>query len=81
MADDLKARAHDLDVTVWVGKNGIDPVVDELNDQLAQRNLVKVRFQRAALGGTTTEEQANDLADRVNADVIDVRGHTAVLHR
>ncbi|WP_254537565.1 YhbY family RNA-binding protein [Halomarina litorea] len=81
MADDLKARAHDLDVTVWVGKNGIDPVVDELNDQLAQRNLVKVRFQRAALGGTDADEQADALADRVNAEVIDVRGHTAVLHR
>ncbi len=81
MSDDLKARAHDLDVTVWVGKSGLDPVVDELNDQLAQRNLVKVRFQRAALGGTTADEQAAALADRVNAEVIDVRGHTAVLHR
>jgi RNA-binding protein len=81
MTDDLDSAAHDLDVTVWVGKNGIDPVVDELNDQLAQRNTVKVRFQRAALGGTTTDERAEELAGRVSASVVDVRGHTAVLHR
>ena len=79
--EDLKARAHDLDVTVWVGKSGIDPVVDELGDQLADRDLVKVKFLRAARGGTTTEELADNLAERVNADVVETRGHTAVFHR
>ena len=77
----LKRRAHDLDVTVWVGKNGIDAVVDELNDQLASKNLVKVKFLRAGRAGGTTEEKAEELAERVNADLFDVRGHTAVLHR
>ena len=79
--DDLKARAHDLDVTVWVGKSGLNPVVDELGDQLTDRDLVKVKFLRAARGGTTTEELAEELADRVSADVVDTRGHTAVFHR
>ena len=79
--EDLRARAHDLDVTVWVGKSGIDPVVDELADQLADRDLVKVKFLRAARGGTTPEELADDLADRVDAEVVETRGHTAVFHR
>ncbi|QLD88385.1 YhbY family RNA-binding protein [Natronomonas salina] len=79
--DDLKARAHDLDVTVWVGKSGLDPVVDELGDQLTDRDLVKVKFLRAARGGTTTDELAEELADRVSADLVDTRGHTAVFHR
>lgn len=78
---DLKARAHDLDVTVWVGKSGLDPVVDELSDQLTDRDLVKVKFLRAARGGTTTDELADELAERVSADVVDTRGHTAVFHR
>ncbi|ADD06749.1 CRM domain protein [Natrialba magadii ATCC 43099] len=77
----LKQRAHDVDVTVWVGKSGVDAVVDELNDQLADRDLVKVKFLRAARAGSSTEEKAADLADRVNAQLIDTRGHTAVLHR
>lgn len=78
---DLKSRAHDTDVTVWVGKSGLDPVTEELSDQLADRELVKVKFLRAARGGTTTEELAKDLADRADAELFDTRGHTAVYHR
>lgn len=78
---ELKRRAHDLDVTVWVGKGGIESVVDELDDQLSSTDLVKVKFLRAARAGSSTEEKAADLADRVSADLIDTRGHTAVLHR
>jgi RNA-binding protein len=78
---DLRSRAHDLDVTVWVGKGGIGAVVEELDGQLRERELVKVKFLRAARGGTDAEELAADLADRVGADVVDVRGHTGVFHR
>lgn len=78
---DLKSRAHDTDVTVWVGKAGLDPVAEELTDQLADRDLVKVKFLRAARGGTTTEELAADLAERTGAELVDTRGHTAVYHR
>lgn len=78
---DRRRRVHDLDVTVWVGKNGIDAVVGELTDQLAERDMVKVKFLRAARGGTTTEELAADLADGVNATLVETRGHTAVLER
>lgn len=78
---DLRSRAHDLDVTVWVGKSGLDPVVDELDDQLAERDLVKVKFLRAARGGTSTAELAERLAERTNADLVDTRGNTAVVHR
>ncbi|WP_226481703.1 YhbY family RNA-binding protein [Natrinema amylolyticum] len=78
---ELKQRAHDLDVTVWVGKSGVDAVVDELDDQLSDRDLVKVKFLRAARAGSSTEEKAADLAERVNAELIDTRGHTAVVHR
>ena len=77
----LRERAHEVDVTVWVGKAGIDAVIDELSDQLDDRELVKAKFLRAARGGTTTEELAADLADRVDAEVIETRGHTAVVHR
>ncbi|WP_290810636.1 YhbY family RNA-binding protein [Halovivax sp.] len=78
---ELKRRAHDLDVTVWVGKGGVDAVVDELDDQLDSTDLVKVKFLRAARAGTETEELAADLAERVDADLVDTRGHTAVMHR
>ena len=44
-------RIHNLDVTLWVGKQGIGAVVDELDDQLDDRDFVKVKFHRAARGG------------------------------
>lgn len=72
---------HDLDVTVWVGKNGLDPVVDELNDQLHERGLVKVKFLRAARSEGEPAALAEELADRTNASVVDTRGHTSVLKR
>lgn len=78
---ELKRRAHDLDVTVWVGKSGVEAVVDELDDQLNDRDLVKVKFLRAARAGSSTEEKAADLAEDVHAELVDTRGHTAVLHR
>jgi len=76
----LRKRAHDLDVTVWVGAGGIDAVVDELAGQLERRDLVKVRFLSAKGGGPSTDEQAEVLAERTGATLVETRGHTAVFH-
>jgi RNA-binding protein len=82
MSDATRRRQiHELDVTVWVGKHGIDAVVEELSDQLESRQFVKVKFHRAARAGTDTETLAAELADRVNASVVETRGHTAVVER
>jgi len=74
-------RIHDLDATLRVGKNGIDAVADELDGQLEDRGLVKIKFLRAARGGTDAETLAGELAERVGASVVDTRGHTAVIER
>lgn len=74
-------RIHDLDATLRVGKHGIESVADELGTQLDDNQFVKVKFLRAARGGTTSEALAEDLADHVSADVVQVRGHTAVFER
>jgi len=79
--EDRRQRIHGLDVTVWVGKHGVEAVVDELADQLSDRDMVKVKFLRAARGGTTTEELAEELAERADATVVETRGHTAVIER
>jgi RNA-binding protein len=76
---ELRKEAHDLDVTVWVGKSGIDAVTDELADQLRDRTLVKVKFLRSARGSRDVEELAAELAAAVDAEVIETRGNTAVL--
>ena len=77
MTEDLRARAQSIDVTVWVGKAGVDAVVD----QLANRDLVKVKFLRSARGTASTDALAEDLADRVDATLVETRGNTGVFHR
>ncbi|MEF8773074.1 YhbY family RNA-binding protein [Halodesulfurarchaeum sp.] len=81
MNDELRAQAQKIDVTVWVGKAGIESVRDELDDQLANRELVKVKFLRSARGGTDTAELAADLADMVDAELVETRGNTGVYYR
>ncbi len=76
----FKQQIHDLDVTVRVGKSGLEAVIPEVDNQLTDRDLVKVKFLRSARGGTNAEELAAELAEEVSAEVVDVRGHTAVVH-
>jgi RNA-binding protein len=78
MTEDIAKQAHEADVTVWVGKAGVEAVVDELDDQLDDRDVVKVKFLRSARGGTSTEDLADELAELADADVVDTRGNTAV---
>ena len=78
---ELARRAHEADVTVWVGKAGIDAVAEELADQLADRELVKVKFLRSARGGADTEAVAGELATAVDAELFETRGNTAVYVR
>jgi RNA-binding protein len=78
---DLRERAHDLDATLRVGKRGVEAVADEADDQLADRDLLKVKFLRAGRAGDDVESLAADLAEQVGATVVETRGNTAVLHR
>lgn len=77
---ELRKQAHDVDVTVWVGKGGIEAVVEELRGQLDERELVKVKFLSARAPGESTEDQAEALAERIDATLVETRGHTAVFH-
>jgi RNA-binding protein len=76
--EDRQRRIHELDVTLRVGKGGVEQVADELADQVADRGLVEVKFLRAARGGTTTDELAAELASLAGVSLVRTRGHTAV---
>ena len=81
MSNRYRAEAQDLDVTVWVGKAGIEAVIEELAGQLEERELVKVKFLRAARGERGTDELASDLESQVDATLVETRGNTAVYHK
>jgi RNA-binding protein len=76
----LRAEAHHLPATVHVGAQGLtDSVAKSLDDALRTRELVKVKLGRGA--PLTAKEAAEQLAERVSAEVIQVIGRTVTLYR
>lgn len=75
-----RRRVHEADATIRVGKGGIEAVVEELRDQLRERDLVKVKFLRTARGTSDTGDLATRLAREAEAELIETRGHTATYH-
>lgn len=73
-----RSIAAGLEATVRMGKAGVtQALVDEIRAQLRKKDAVKVK-----LLGTRREETrqiAEELAERCNAELIDVRGNTVAL--
>ena len=70
--------AANLDATVRMGKSGpTAALIEEIKSQLKKKDAVKVKL----LGTKRDETKAlsGELAERCNAELIDVRGNTVVL--
>ena len=69
--------------TVWVGKDGLTPQsCKEIEKQLQQNKMVKVRVLPAALQSlTTAEEIAAKAAKDTESALVEVRGHVFILFR
>jgi len=72
---------------VRVGKRGItDALIRELDNILKARGVVKVKLLRSFRESYDVDREvrarlAEELAERLRAEVIDVRGYTIVLKR
>jgi len=76
----LRAEAHRLTATVHVGHHGMtDAVRQSLDDDLRTHELVKIQFTKTA--DVTVKEAANQLAQAIGAEVVQVIGRTATLFR
>lgn len=77
---ELRAHAHHLPVTVHIGHQGAtDSVRQSLDDALRTKELVKVQFSKNSTA--KAKDVVNELAQSVNADVVQVIGRTATLFR
>ena len=75
----LKARAHNLDPRVMVGKEGAsDALKRALETQLDNDELVKLRF---VSGKETCRETAQTLARASGRELVQCIGYVAVLYR
>ena len=76
----LRSMAHHLDPVISVGKNGItDAVARQTEEELELRELVKVSVQE--MSDYSAREAANELAERVGAEVVQVLGRKFSLYR
>ncbi|RLE51928.1 MAG: ribosome assembly RNA-binding protein YhbY [Candidatus Methanomethylicota archaeon] len=69
---------------VHVGKRGLcSEVLDEIDRQLEAREVIKVRILKSALQVENCDRKtlAKKLAEAVGAEILDIRGLTAVLYR
>ena len=77
---ELRADAHHLRPLVQVGHGGIGPaVIASLDDALRTHELVKVQLARQS--DLAPREAATQLAEAVQADVVQVIGKTASFYR
>ena len=75
----LKALSTELVPTLWVGKNGAnEAIVRELREQLKLRKMVKVRILKTSLLESSRDEIAHALGQASSAQLIDLKGATAV---
>ena len=76
----LRSQAHHLTATVHVGQHGLTrALVHSLDDALRTHELVKVQLVKNA--EVSAKEAANELAQAVQADVVQVIGRTTTLYR
>ncbi len=73
----------DENPTIWVGKDGLTPpLISEIEKQLQQNKMVKVRILPAALQGDNTAQSiAAKAAEQTAAALVEVRGHVFILFR
>lgn len=76
----LRGFANKLEVVVHIGKSGVTPtVVKQVVDALDAREMIKCKVQDNAM--LTAKTVATELAEAVNADIVQVIGSKLVLYK
>ena len=76
----LRGQAHDLKALLQIGNKGVTPAfIAELDAVLEQHELIKVKV--AGEDRDVRDSMIDDLADKVDAALVQRIGHTAVLYR
>ena len=76
----LRGMANSLDTILQVGKSGVGAeTVTQTDDALTARELIKMRVLETS--PVTSREAAQELAEKTNADIVQVIGSRFVLYR
>ena len=78
----VKRTLSEESSTILIGKSGVsEEVLKEVEKQLEKRKMVKVKLLGTALKGSKTKQIAAQIAERTEASLVEVRGHTFMLYR
>ena len=79
---ELRSTAANIEPATHIGKNGVtDSLIEEINRQLKDNKLIKVKVLKSAMESMPREEIARQLAAKTGAELIEVRGNTVVLFK
>lgn len=77
---ELKGLANSLEPVFQIGKGGVnDAQVNQIDDYLRVHELVKIKVLDNSL--YTAKEAAIEIAEKINADVVQVIGSKAILYK
>jgi RNA-binding protein len=78
----IKRRLETERPTVWIGKSGASAeITAEIDRQLKEKEVLKLKIQKAALKNNDAKAIAMELASRTQSTLIEIRGHTFILYR
>ena len=76
----LRGLANSIDTILMVGKSGMSPeIIKQADDALKARELIKSKVLETS--DISPKEAANIIANKVNADVVQVIGTKFILYR
>ena len=76
----LRGLANNIETILQVGKSGVtENTVKQVSDALEARELIKLRTLETC--PTSSRETADDLAEKTEADVVQVIGSRFVLYK
>lgn len=76
----LRKEAHHLKPVFQIGKQGVhDTFIDEIADVLEARELIKISVLQNAI--EDPKEAGHQIADKINADVVQVIGSVITLYK
>lgn len=82
--NNIKARAHELKPTIWVGKNGVcESLYEEIDKQLKKNKLVKVKILGSAIDEQDIDRKKVpvEIAEKLGAEVVQKVGFVFTLYK
>ena len=68
--------------TIRIGKNQVSKeMLKEIEKQLEKKEMIKVKILRTALKDNEAKRIASRIAEKTEATLIEVRGHTLILYK